>query len=162
MEITVDKYLIINDKREALVFIHEGRVFEDVFLPRIIYGDEENVPFQQKIMSVLKDVVGEENETFLYEQATFDHRLIDGEEITCKKNKRYYVCLSDFNDELVGKINEVCSNYNIMPVLLPISFIKKSSMRYLGLPKSRRKLNIDIDLPKPIKILEYKLDYVEY
>ena len=67
--IIIDKYLILNSKSEVLVFIHEGKEIDDIFLPRMIYGDEEEIVFQQKMMDYLYPrVINKENEVYLYEQ----------------------------------------------------------------------------------------------
>ncbi|MCX4365822.1 MAG: hypothetical protein OSJ70_08650 [Bacilli bacterium] len=162
--IIIDKYLILNSKSEVLVFIHEGKEIDDIFLPRMIYGDEEEIIFQQKMMDYLYPrVINEENEVYLYEQEQKTTAIgEDNKRYPLIKNKRYLACAVDFDDSLVSNVNAICGEYNIMPVLLPIRYLKNKAWRNIKVPWKARKINIDLDLPKPLKILEMKLDYTEY
>lgn len=162
--IVADKYLILNSRREVLVFIHEGKEIDDVFLPRMIYGNEEEIIFQQKMMNILNGrVINDENSVYLYEQSKTATRIEEDQSRTkYQRTKRYFACVTDFDDELVGSINEICQEFNIEPFFMPLGYLKHKAWKNIKIPREYRVINIDLDLPKPIKILELKLNYVEY
>lgn len=163
-QIEIDKYLIVNKDREVLVFVHEGDPTSDIFLPRKTRYAHEDVIFQRRLMKLLKmHVINEENTVFLYEQPMYVHPAKEG----AKKDhdpiiKRYYACVTELDDYVVGVINTICNELNVLPYFVPLEVLKDRAWKSIKVPVPKRKIAIDIDLPKTIKILEYKLDYVEY
>ncbi len=162
--ITIEKYLIINSNREVLVFLRDNNDITNVFLPRRTKYAQETISFQKSMYNLLKcHLLEGDNRVFLYRQPLYDYPDNKGESSTHDViNKEYYVCLSDFNDDLVTKINTICNEYGILPYLIPLGTLKDRAWRNTKIPREKRKYAIDVDLPKPIKILKYKLDYVEY
>ena len=162
--IIIDKFLVMNSKREVLVFVREGEELSDIFLPRKLHSAKEEIEFQRRICGLLeREVAKKENIVFLYEQPMYEERK---DESYCGDEgpitKRYYACMSDFDEEFVGSINLICNECNVLPYLVRLETLKQKAWKNIRVPKHKRKVAIDIDLPKPIKILKYKLDYVEY
>lgn len=161
-EIQIDKYLIVNPDREVLVFVHEGEPTSDIFLPRKIRFDHEEVLFQRRLIKLLKrHILDEDNQVFLYEQPMYVHPDKTGEDHV-PIIKRYYACITELDDYVVGIINTICNECHVLPYFVPLEVLKDRAWKSIKVPLEKRKIAIDIDLPKPIKILEYKLDYVEY
>lgn len=162
--ITIEKYLIMNSEKEVLIFLREGEEITDIFLPRRTKFKKEPITFQKRIYSLLKTHISlVENRVLLYEQPLYDYPDNEGDLDTHDViNKEYYMCLCDFDDELVTKINMICNEYNVLPFMVSLNALKNRAWRNIKVEREKRKYAIDIDLPKPIRILQYKLDYVEY
>lgn len=163
-KIEIDKYLIVNSNREVLVFVHEGEPTSDIFLPRKTRYDHEEVKFQRRLIKLLeRHVLNDDNKVFLYEQPMYYHPdNPNAVETHDPVVKRYFACVTELDEYVVGIINTICNECNILPYFIPLDVLKNRAWKSIKVPSSKRKIAIDIDLPKPIKILEYKLDYVEY
>lgn len=162
--VIIDKYLIINSNREVLVFVREGDEISDIFLPREKCLVKEESSFQERMISLLKHrVINEENKAYLYEQRMYENRKGEEDlENHIPMIKRYYTCISKFDEKLVREINELCNEFKILPYLISLQDLKQKAWKSIKVPRSKREIAIDIDLTKAIKILQYKLDYVEY
>ena len=143
--------------------MREGEEISDIFLPRKLHFAEEEIEFQKRIYGLLKRRVTKKvNRVFLYEQPMYEERK---DEAYCGDEgpitKRYYACMSDFNEEFVGIINQICNECNVLPYLVPLETLKQKAWKNIRVPKPKRKVAIDVDLPKPLKILRYKLDLLQ-
>lgn len=162
--ITIEKYLMMNEEQQILVFLKEGEDVTDVFLPRRVKYKKEPIAFQRRMYNLFKSHMPiKDSRVLLYEQPLYNYPNIEGGEGTHDViNKEYYMCLCDFDADLVEKINIICNEYGVLPYMVSLSTLKNRAWRNINVPREKRKYAIDIDLPKPLKILKYKLDYVEY
>ena len=138
MTIEKNKYLIMNEDEEILVFtFNEGETLR-LFIPsERFYDNEQSNIFNSSILDTLKETGGiSENqlvklytrENYIERMKCVNTKLVKGKELCIT---RYYLALCSLNAETIRKINAVCYEMGLMPL-----FIKPEELERILLDNS--------------------------
>lgn len=126
MAIKKDKYLIMNENEEILVFTYKTRKADRLFLPseKRSLDEEETESIFDPLLSTLKSVGAISDDAIeLYTREDYVDRLkcVNTKLVKTRELRitNYYLSYCSLDEEAVRRINEVCFDMEIMPLFLP-------------------------------------------
>ncbi len=134
-----NKYLIMNEDEEILVFTFNAGQTVRLFLPseEFYYDEEQPNIFNCSILEILKEteVISKDKLVNLYTRENYIERMkcVNTKLVRSKESQitRYYLVFCSLNEEAIRRINEVCYENQLMPL-----FIKPEELERILLDNS--------------------------
>ena len=164
MEYIKYKYFILNKNSEALVFFRDGRKAK-IFLPRITNEDESDFTFHLELMDilthgglVLEDSKFIRSETFGSPQERFkcvNNKLVKVRDTFCRK---YYLTFADFDEKTIRAINDLCNDYNFLPLYMSLDELEKISLNDFDRDYKEDPVRVEENILNVVKTLKITLN----